>query len=37
MWIGIVFGGLLTASLMAYRVKSAIMIGIIFVSILSWP
>lgn len=37
MWIGIVFGGLLTAFLMAFRVKSAIIIGILATSILSWP
>ncbi|KAI6381470.1 hypothetical protein MCOR25_001164 [Pyricularia grisea] len=36
MWFGI-FGGLLTAWLMAFRVKSAIIIGIAIVSILSWP
>lgn len=37
MWIGIACGGILTAFLMAFRVKSAIIIGIFFVSILSWP
>jgi len=37
MWIGIIFGGTLTAFLMSYRVKSAIIIGIALVSILSWP
>ncbi|OIW29831.1 hypothetical protein CONLIGDRAFT_575771 [Coniochaeta ligniaria NRRL 30616] len=37
MWLGIACGGLLTTFLMAFRVKSAIVIGIIFVSILSWP
>jgi AGZA family xanthine/uracil permease-like MFS transporter len=37
MWLGIVCGGLLTTFLMAFRVKSAIVIGIVFVSILSWP
>jgi AGZA family xanthine/uracil permease-like MFS transporter len=37
MWVGIVCGGLLTAFLMAFRVKGAIMIGIAFVAILSWP
>jgi AGZA family xanthine/uracil permease-like MFS transporter len=37
MWVGIVFGGLLIALLMAFRVKSAIIIGIGIVSILSWP
>ncbi|KAH8888792.1 hypothetical protein GQ53DRAFT_783495 [Thozetella sp. PMI_491] len=37
MWIGIVFGGLLTSLLMAFKVKSAIVIGIATVSIISWP
>ncbi len=37
MWIGIVFGGLLTALLMAFKIKSAIVIGIAIVSIISWP
>lgn len=37
MWIGIMCGGVLTAYLMSYRVKSAIVIGIALVSILSWP
>ncbi|EAQ86043.1 hypothetical protein CHGG_07296 [Chaetomium globosum CBS 148.51] len=37
MWVGIICGGLLTSFLMAFRVKGAIIIGIAFVSILSWP
>ncbi|KAF2097114.1 xanthine/uracil permease family protein-like protein [Rhizodiscina lignyota] len=37
MWIGILCGGILTAFLMCYRVKSAIIIGILVVSIISWP
>ncbi|RAL60733.1 hypothetical protein DID88_009839 [Monilinia fructigena] len=37
MWIGIVFGGFLTAYLMAFRFKSAIIIGIAIVSVFSWP
>lgn len=37
MWLGITCGGLLTAFLMAFRVKSAIIIGVSLVSILSWP
>ncbi|KAN0099831.1 xanthine/uracil permease family protein-like protein [Hyaloscypha variabilis] len=37
LWIGVICGGLLTAYLMAYRVKSAIIIGITVVSIISWP
>lgn len=37
MWIGITLGGILIAFLMAFKVKSAIIIGISIVSILSWP
>jgi adenine/guanine/hypoxanthine permease len=37
MWIGIFCGGILTAMLMMYRVKGAIIIGILLVSIISWP
>ncbi|KAG9242455.1 xanthine/uracil permease family protein-like protein [Calycina marina] len=37
MWIGIMCGGVLTAYLMAYKFKAAILIGISVVSILSWP
>ncbi|KAF3770659.1 hypothetical protein M406DRAFT_34134 [Cryphonectria parasitica EP155] len=37
MWLGITCGGLLTAFLMAFRVKAAIIIGVALVSILSWP
>lgn len=37
LWIGIIFGGVFTAYLMAYRVKSAIIAGILLVSIISWP
>ncbi|KAK5656166.1 hypothetical protein OQA88_4926 [Cercophora sp. LCS_1] len=37
MWVGILFGGIFTAFLMAFRVKSAIVIGIVIVSIISWP
>ncbi|KKA30549.1 hypothetical protein TD95_003638 [Thielaviopsis punctulata] len=37
MWVGIVCGGILTAFLMSFRVKYALIIGIAFVSILSWP
>ncbi|OOF93918.1 hypothetical protein ASPCADRAFT_508397 [Aspergillus carbonarius ITEM 5010] len=37
MWIGIFCGGILTAVLMLYRVKGAIIIGILLVSIISWP
>ncbi|OTB05234.1 hypothetical protein M426DRAFT_57254 [Hypoxylon sp. CI-4A] len=37
MWIGIFVGGIFVAFLMAYKVKSAIVIGIGIVSIMSWP
>ncbi|KAL1884187.1 hypothetical protein VTK73DRAFT_5323 [Phialemonium thermophilum] len=37
MWIGIMFGGILTACMMAFRVKAAIILGIILVSVISWP
>ncbi|KAF2753892.1 hypothetical protein EJ05DRAFT_479913 [Pseudovirgaria hyperparasitica] len=37
MWIGIFCGGFLTALLMMYRVKGAIIAGILLVSIISWP
>ncbi len=37
MWLGIFCGGIFTAFLMLYRVKGAIIFGILFVSIISWP
>lgn len=37
MWIGIFCGGILTAILMMYRVKGAVIAGILLVSIISWP
>jgi AGZA family xanthine/uracil permease-like MFS transporter len=37
MWIGIFCGGLFTVLLMMYRVKGAIIFGILLVSIISWP
>ncbi|KAF1991599.1 permease [Aulographum hederae CBS 113979] len=37
MWIGIFCGGMLTVLLMMYRVKGAIIAGILLVSIISWP
>ncbi|KAH6720163.1 xanthine/uracil permease family protein-like protein [Leptodontidium sp. MPI-SDFR-AT-0119] len=37
LWIGVMGGGVLTAFLMSYRVKSAIIIGIALVSVISWP
>lgn len=36
-WVGIFCGGFLTAILLAYRVKGAIILGIMLVSIISWP
>ncbi|KAI2791190.1 putative xanthine/uracil permease [Penicillium oxalicum] len=37
MWIGIFCGGFFTVLLMMYRVKGAIIMGILLVSIISWP
>lgn len=37
MWIGIFLSGVLTVFLMMFRVKGAIIIGILLVSIISWP
>ena len=37
MWIGIFCGGMFTALLLLYRVKGAIIAGIILVAITSWP
>ncbi|KAF2261975.1 xanthine/uracil permease family protein-like protein [Lojkania enalia] len=37
MWIGIFLGGIMTVMLMMYRVKGAIIMGILLVSIISWP
>lgn len=37
MWLGIFMGGLLTTFLMMYRVKGALCVGILLVSIISWP
>jgi hypothetical protein len=37
MWIGIFCGGFVTAILLAYQVKGAIIAGILLVSIISWP
>ncbi|KAK3996257.1 permease family-domain-containing protein [Cladorrhinum sp. PSN332] len=37
MWIGIFCGGIFTAMLLLYRVKGAIIAGIILVSVISWP
>ncbi|KAK8154646.1 permease family-domain-containing protein [Phyllosticta citrichinensis] len=37
LWIAIFCGGVLTAVLMAYKIKSAMIIGILVVSAISWP
>ncbi|KAI1101669.1 permease family-domain-containing protein [Jackrogersella minutella] len=37
LWIGIFCGGVFTVILMMYRVKGAIIAGILLVSIISWP
>ncbi|KAF8804071.1 xanthine/uracil permease [Phlegmacium glaucopus] len=37
MWLGIFVGGIFSVLLMIYRVRGAILIGIILVSIISWP
>ncbi|KAK8858377.1 hypothetical protein IAR55_002604 [Kwoniella newhampshirensis] len=36
-WLGALLGGLVTAILMQYRVKGALLYGIVLVSIVSWP
>jgi AGZA family xanthine/uracil permease-like MFS transporter len=37
MWIGFMVGGVLTALLMTYKIRGAIIVGIALVSIMSWP
>jgi AGZA family xanthine/uracil permease-like MFS transporter len=37
MWLAVFCGGIVTAFLMAFRVKYALVIGIALVSIISWP
>ncbi|KAF1939538.1 purine transporter [Clathrospora elynae] len=37
MWLGVMGGGVLTAYLMMYKVKSAMIMAILLVSIISWP
>lgn len=37
MWTAIFGGGIVTAFLMSFRVKYALIVGIALVSILSWP
>ncbi|KAG9014279.1 hypothetical protein FRB94_013589 [Tulasnella sp. JGI-2019a] len=36
-WLGIFLGGFLTVLLMLYRVRGAIILGILLVSLISWP
>ncbi|KAG0648596.1 xanthine uracil permease [Hyphodiscus hymeniophilus] len=37
LWLGVFCGGIFTAFLMMYRIKGAIIAGILLVSIISWP
>ncbi|KAI2733403.1 hypothetical protein CBS147332_418 [Penicillium roqueforti] len=37
MWVGIFCGGIMTVMLMMYRIKGAVIMGILLVSIISWP
>jgi AGZA family xanthine/uracil permease-like MFS transporter len=37
MWLGIMGGGIFTSYLMMYKVKSAMIVAILLVSIISWP
>jgi AGZA family xanthine/uracil permease-like MFS transporter len=37
MWPGVFLGGVLSAILILYRVKGALLIGITLVTIVSWP
>ncbi|EKM76263.1 hypothetical protein AGABI1DRAFT_115837 [Agaricus bisporus var. burnettii JB137-S8] len=37
MWLGIFVGGIFTVLMMMYRVRGAILLGILLVSIISWP
>ncbi|KAF9471479.1 xanthine/uracil permease [Pholiota conissans] len=37
MWLGIFTGGFITVILMMYRIRGAILIGILLTSIISWP
>lgn len=36
-WLGVMLGGIFTALMLLYRVKGAFLIGILLVSIVSWP
>ncbi|KAJ1028582.1 hypothetical protein NDA16_001748 [Ustilago loliicola] len=37
LWLGVMLGGIFTALMLLYRVKGAFLIGILLVSIVSWP
>ncbi|KAH8652498.1 permease family-domain-containing protein [Xylariales sp. PMI_506] len=37
LWLGVGIGGILVAFMMAFKVKSAMIVGIVLVSVLSWP
>ncbi|KAF1930695.1 purine transporter [Didymella exigua CBS 183.55] len=37
LWIGLTCGGIVTAYLMMYKIKSAMIVGILIVSITAWP
>ncbi|KAF7538891.1 hypothetical protein G7Z17_g12544 [Cylindrodendrum hubeiense] len=37
LWVGVFCGGIVTAFLMAFRIKYALILGIALVSIISWP
>lgn len=37
MWLGFLAGGMLTAILMAYKIRGSMIVGIIVVSAFSWP
>lgn len=37
MWLGIFLGGIISVIMIMYRVRGAIIIGILLVSICSWP
>jgi AGZA family xanthine/uracil permease-like MFS transporter len=37
LWVGIACGGFVTSFLMMYRIKGALIMGILLVSIISWP
>jgi adenine/guanine/hypoxanthine permease len=37
LWIGALAGGIVTVVLMAFKVRSALILGILIVSVISWP